>query len=782
METERSFHYVMCLNEAKGMDITMKKHKILSLCLAVLLLVMTGCGNKSEGETGSGSLGNVDRVTKEESLEEKNPNIVENAKGRFLESDVEMPETVNLIRAMERLEDGRIACFDGTSGLYISEDNGESFSFQNLAVMNEILKNQYYVYGAAIGKDGRLLIEYYKDEGFGGIYVDKDGNEISRFEEKKNTRCYSFLSDGRLVGGSNDGVYEINPEDGSMTKLCDSKDTVQYIKQVGDYLYFAEEGNLELYNLSSKSFEKDDILVQFIKKDLNYGNADCYPFLISEGDTEDSVYVLSEQGLFRHVIKGSVMEEVIKGSLGSMGSPSYWLSGMAFVDKENLLICYSGNLMKAYKYDPDISAIPEHELKVYSLRENDALRVAINLYQQANPDTYLSYEVGMTGTDGITSEDAIRNLNTALLSGEGPDILVLDGLPIESYIEKGILQDLSGDISARYPAGTLYDNITNSYKNDKGICAVPAFFNFHVCAGDDVSGIDDLTALADKVEELRRENPEGGIVGSYLEKDIVTRLYDISSPGFIKEDGSIDRERLTEYLTQAKRIWDAESKDLDSEMVKMWIERSAFSEELMGRSDWYARVSMYDSYYTSGRCRILFGETSRIAWDYTDVSSVFKAMNQEMDIRVLSGFSGNVFVPRVVMGVNAAGPQKEAAADFVMSMLSKEVQTEAKSNGYPVSREAIQEQLSEHEPSETYGWTSTSDQDGNVVDLEIKWLDEKERAQLEAMLESLDTPAKLDENVKDTVINVGAEALKGQMSVDEAVNEIINRVQIYLAE
>lgn len=762
----------------------MKKRKILSLCLAILLLVMTGCGNKNSGEGGNTEIPsqNTGGGQSEESPVESNPNVVENAKGRFLESDVTMPELVNVVRAMEKLEDGRIAFFDGYSGMYVSEDNGESFSMKDMEVMDEILKNQYYVSGAAIGKDGSLLIQYYQEDGNVYIYVDKDGNEVSRFEVEQHIFGYSFLSDGRLVGGSNDGVYEINSADGSMTKLCDSKFTVDYISQVGDYLYFAGDEGLELYNMAAKSFEKDDILEQFIKAELNFGNADSYPVLICEGDTEDSLYVLSRQGLFRHVVKGSVMEEVIKGSLGSMGSPAYSFSGMAFVDKENVLICYNGNLMKAYKYNPDISAVPEHELSVYSLRENDALRVAINLYQQANPDTYLSYEVGMTGADGMTKEDAIRNLNTALLSGKGPDILVLDGLPINSYIEKGILADLSADISAKYPAGTLYENITNCYKSDKGVCAVPAFFAVHFCAGDDVSEINNLTALADKVEALRKENPEGNIIGSYLEKEIVTRLYDISSPGLIEEDGSINRENLTEYLTQAKRIWDVESESLDAEKVKYRTEYYDYFGELLEREDWCVRMGMYDMEYLSGKCRIIFGEEDSIAWGYTDILSVFKALNEEMDIRVLSGFSGNVFVPRVVMGVNASGSQKEAAVDFVMSMLSAGVQKEAKNNGFPVNKEAIEEQLNQYEPSETYGWTSSSDQDGNDIDLEIKWLSEEEQAQFKAMLESLDTPAKLDENVKDTVISIGAEVLRGRMNVDEGVNEIVNKVQIYLAE
>lgn len=134
------------------------------------------------------------------------------------------------------------------------------------------------------------------------------------------------------------------------------------------------------------------------------------------------------------------------------------------------------------------------------------------------------------------------------------------------------------------------------------------------------------------------------------------------------------------------------------------------------------------------------------------------------------------------MGVNASGSQKEAATDFVMSMLSKEVQTEVKFAGFPVNREAVLEQLAEFEPSKTYGWTSASDEDGNMIDLEIKWLDEAEQAQFKEMIESLDTPANLDGNMKDTVISVSVEVLKGRMSVDEGVNEIVNRVQIYLAE
>ena len=84
-------------------------------------------------------------------------------------------------------------------------------------------------------------------------------------------------------------------------------------------------------------------------------------------------------------------------------------------------------------YDPEIAATPEEEIRIYSLYENYTIRQAVSLYQKSHPEVYVNYEVGISGEDGMTEEDAVRNLNTRLASGSGPDLLVLDGLPKSSY-------------------------------------------------------------------------------------------------------------------------------------------------------------------------------------------------------------------------------------------------------------------------------------------------------------------------------------------------------------
>lgn len=772
----------------------MKKWKILFLCIISILFLMTGCGN-GEGISSDGEGGNGNGT---------DPAVLENAKGRFVESDLELPETVTDIIAMEKLSDGRIAVFDSIQGLYTSVNNGGHFSIQSVPVMKELQEKQIYIPNAAIGKDGSLLISCYKNingtDMISGnaaaemtgeeeyetecIYVDPEGNEVSRFvvdDSETSIFYYMFLEDGRLLGCGNGGVDIIDTQSGVRTRLCDSKSTVHYMCQMGDYLYMIENEGLEIYHMDSETFEEDAVLEEFIKnQNLNFSWAGAKPVLMYPGDTEESLYIATSEGLFRHVVQGNVMEEVIRGSLSSMGSSMYGMYGMIPIDKENVLICYNGTDMKAYIYDPDISSVPDIQLTIYSLKENTAVREAINQYQQENPDAYLDYEVGMTGEDGMTSEDAIRNLNTLLLSGEGPDILILDGLPLDSYVDKGILEDLSEEIHKKCADGELYENIIGPYENEKGIFAVPAFFSFHICAGEDVSGITDLKSLADRTEQLRQENPKGNIIGSYRAKEVLMRLYDTSSPAFIKEDGSIDREQLGEYLTQAKRIWQVEEKDLDLETAQDYEYWEDYYASYWGEN-WYVTIDSSD--YLAGGRRLLFGEIGAVDWNgYLEVTSVFKQMEQDMDVCVLNGLAENIYIPGTVIGVNGTGAQKEAAKEFVMCMLSPELQQKSLGAGFPVNREAMQKVLHAREASAVFGCLSEMDEDGNYTELDLFWPEDDQIARLEEMIESLDMPASTDENIKNAVIEVGISALNGEKNVDEAVGEIVNKVQIYLTE
>ncbi len=54
----------------------------------------------------------------------------------------------------------------------------------------------------------------------------------------------------------------------------------------------------------------------------------------------------------------------------------------------------------------------------------------------------------MSGEDSVTVSDALRTLNTDIMAGKGPDVLILDGMPVENYIQKGLLEDITDTVES----------------------------------------------------------------------------------------------------------------------------------------------------------------------------------------------------------------------------------------------------------------------------------------------------------------------------------------------
>ena len=122
-------------------------------------------------------------------------------------------------------------------------------------------------------------------------------------------------------------------------------------------------------------------------------------------------------------------------------------------------------------------------LTVYGLTESSAVRQAIAKFQQDNPDVGIEYKTGSAGEGTGTKADSIRALNTELLGGSGADVIMLDGLPAESYIEKGILADLGGILDAVDKEDGISANITDPYEKNGKIYQIPTRYGVPVLMG-----------------------------------------------------------------------------------------------------------------------------------------------------------------------------------------------------------------------------------------------------------------------------------------------------------
>lgn len=176
------------------------------------------------------------------------------------------------------------------------------------------------------------------------------------------------------------------------------------------------------------------------------------------------------------------MEQLIDGELNSLGSFSVDVGSLLMLDERNLLAAKSDGNEEAgsragilkFAYSEDTPAKPDKELKVYSLYEDNSIRQAVGSFQKEHADVYVHYEAALSGENGMTVSDALKTLTTEIMAGKGPDVLVLDGMPVETYAEKGILRDLSSVIEENKEE--YFEDVRNAYRNKEELCAVPTRF------------------------------------------------------------------------------------------------------------------------------------------------------------------------------------------------------------------------------------------------------------------------------------------------------------------
>ena len=281
------------------------------------------------------------------------------------------------------------------------------------------------------------------------------------------------------------------------------------------------------------------------------------------GDSEDELYYVNHEGLFYHKIGGSTTEQLMNGELTSLGDRSIDFQALYKYDDKNYMVfavdsqetrhCYR------YTYDAEVSAVPENQITVYALEDTNALQQVITAYQKAYPDVVVKKTIGISGEDGVTAEDAVKSLNTEMLAGKGPDVLVLDGLPTESYKEKGVLADLSSYVKAADKKEGLFTNITDAYAGN-GKEAVEQLLAGN---GNETDGfVNKANALEEAAEANTKKAADSNIV-----KELASKQKDSSEYTQALND-LLDRVN-TAYTLQNKALFNSQVKKVagqDSEI------------------------------------------------------------------------------------------------------------------------------------------------------------------------------------------------------------------------
>ncbi len=780
------------------------------LLSAVLLLgSLAGCSGKENVEPGASPQGNGNSTEGEGG---------EQAMGRFLEDDVKLPIVFNDIFDMRKLEDGTIRVIgnngdDGSKTAWDSRDSGVNWekAFDIPAELED--GDNGYVDAAALSPNGQSVWLYNKvaDGGVrcvlyllgqnGGLtevpfeLPPAEGKNITSSSQPVNTSEDSgdgaegdgsissisnlvtdimFLgNDQILVVDMADKVFQISTEDGSTKRTYEfgaTQEACQFYT-AGKKMVVATSTEALVYDTETGEQMPTEEALQGSVADSGFFNA------VDSTDDGESIYYLTGKGLFHYKFGGSVMEQLIDGSMNSLGAPAFYPIALAMLDEQNLLVAANdanaeaagGVSLLKYTWSADTPAKPDKELKVYSLYNNRELRQAISNFQKDHTDIYVNYQAAMSEDNGMTVSDALKTLTTEIMAGKGPDLLVLDGMPIQNYMEKGILKDISAVLTDG--EGKYFENIIKAYQRDGGQAyAVPARFLIPMAQGS--------SANYTPGEDFDTFTSKQGVLSGMIPEATVEKFWYSCGAAWQKEDGTLDAGKITDWLTKLKNAY--------GEYDRLQEESST----TYGISDGGGAFTQFQELSLSwgdfdlafGRYRVNVGLSGRI--DYGQLSAVNEKLEQG-DYGLMPGQAGNVFVPSMVLGISSKAAQPETAEEFVKYLLSPEAQKAAQFGGLPVERDSFLSVIDGHEYEGKDNWVSGGSAGANAderLSYKMEPTPKEEIEKMTAMAESLTVPALLDDVIKDAVIEQGTKVLKGEAAPEEAADAIMQKVNIYLAE
>ena len=114
-------------------------------------------------------------------------------------------------------------------------------------------------------------------------------------------------------------------------------------------------------------------------------------------------------------------------------------------------------------------------------RASDKYRIVVKDYSEYSSMTYES--AGSNGTMVTQSDDGLTKLNTEIMSGNVPDMILTDGLPVRQYAAKGLLEDLYPYIDADMGRDALITPVLDADSEDGKLYELPLSFSIVTATG-----------------------------------------------------------------------------------------------------------------------------------------------------------------------------------------------------------------------------------------------------------------------------------------------------------
>ncbi|MBS6195551.1 MAG: carbohydrate ABC transporter substrate-binding protein [Clostridiales bacterium] len=718
--------------------------------------------------------------------------------GRYMEEKIEFPNTLKNLYDVKK-KDGVIqVVFEGEPGsLYFYESSDQGKNWQSkIEIAAGGLPEGYRAADACIGNDGSVTISVGKmsvDAAAANFPIGKyeyysfpadtqtpqplnlnlpEGNE-SALEKGYGLTNLKMSEDQTLYGtlevregeSHQYTVYGFNITDGS--KKWEKKTAQGQFSLYGDRIYLNENGKNE--SDTGKSIKTLNAQTGEEMEDMVIPSGVLFMESVDLDETNQKMYYGNSEGIFAVDYGMTLQEKLVDGKITGLSEPGYNVYGLYMLSEKVFLVFMrnsqgEGVQVLRYEYDGEVSVQPTNQLTIYSLKENSVMDKMVFDFQNQNPDVLVNYEVGMKGQNITSVSDAVNILNTEIMAGKGPDVIVLNGLPWESYSEKGILKDVKQEVADLTGQEEFFTNLFSAYQKNDAQYAMPVSFKIPVILGKD-SSVENINSLEGLVEAASQS---GDIPAFYRRDQALLRYITSVCWDSVQEEGRISRDNLKRLLELTKAMNDQLK---NYEVFNNMISDDWASDKTV---DVFEADTLLDMFgIRDGLAAMDLGYLSYLK-NYADI------YNHQL---TMGHVSENVFSPLLV-GINAKTASEDLAKQFLNFILSAEEQGIFSGSSFPtmmnlpVNKNAFKNMTQKPSDEELAAQTEIY----QAIGEEFVWPEETYFQQLETEITQLTTPSMEDSVVIDTVVECAWPYMNGEKDIETAVNEITQKLELYFAE
>ncbi len=629
-----------------------------------------------------------------------------------------------------------------------------------------------------------------------GISEESEDSEDS--EGKKNATLMKLSSDGNLI-------WESPLTDTDTNKYIQS---MAYLKDAG--IMTCAEGNISLYD--ENTGEGKVIITKDIGEEYYYGSL--------LGSKSGDVYLSEDDwdGNDRYCIKKynpQTMEfdEEISLPSGVYGSSLYpgesydffyedYAKIVAFNlgDEETTLICdyTSSDILSSYMNyiceapngtfyivnrddngdsalgcmtKVDAANVGEKEILtlgvVYISDSGRSQVVKFNKKSDKYKIQIVDYGENSTGDNAESYNEILKQIGLDLVQGCGPDMIVVDyDMPVESYVEKGILEPLDSyfDNDPELNVQDFLPNIMDSTRVDGKLYTLLPIYGIDTCVvSKDIVG-DQKVTLNNYEDICKDNNMEPRLGMGYQTREMASNLYSTVGNTFIDyEKGAcnFDSEEFESFL----------------KFVKLFPESSEVENIAYEDFETYYREKkslLYEYYITSFE-------------DYQILKKGYFGSEVEFN-GFPTGNGGESFIrPFIRLAMNHDSKNKDAAWEFMRSFMLDDYQENIEW-GLPIKQSALDELAAKAQEKPYY-----IDENGNKVEnssvwgigdieVEIAELSPEETKQVVDFIESVTQTMNYEQKIIDIITEEAGAFYEDQKTSEEVADIIQSRVSLYLSE